>query len=202
MARPRVHDQQTLLDEARAIWVESGLEALTIRALSARSGASNGVIYHAFGSRSTLLARVWLREADGFLDYQREVVDRARVAGTAADALVAAALSYADYAHQHEYASRLLLRADASKLVRADLQESDRLEMDRLRLRLGELVTALARDVWEREDRVALRLVRYCLVDLPGRLLLSRSRLTDPVAQHALRCAVRGIAEASPPEPE
>ena len=47
------------------------------------------------------------------------------------------------------------------------------------------VAAALARD--------AVTLVRYCVVDLPGALLLKPARPTDPLARHALELAVRGV---------
>ena len=50
MARPRVHAPEAVLDAAEELLVERGRAQLTVRALSERSGAANGSIYHAFGS--------------------------------------------------------------------------------------------------------------------------------------------------------
>jgi AcrR family transcriptional regulator len=45
-----------VLDAARSLVDEGGLDALTISALTARSGVSNGSVYHHFGSRAGLFA--------------------------------------------------------------------------------------------------------------------------------------------------
>lgn len=50
-----------MLDATRAVLLDHGVRAATIAAISARSGASSGSLYHAFGSRHGLLAAVWLR---------------------------------------------------------------------------------------------------------------------------------------------
>ena len=81
MARPREHDLDELLDHARAIWVREGRKALTIRSLSSASGVSNGAIYNAFGARGSVLAAVWIREADSFILFQREASLRVRAQG-------------------------------------------------------------------------------------------------------------------------
>jgi hypothetical protein len=42
-------------------------------------------------------------------------------------------------------------------------------------------------------------IVRYCVVTLPGALLLRGDDVNDPLALHALERAVRGIASSPPP---
>ncbi|WP_435770841.1 TetR/AcrR family transcriptional regulator [Nocardioides sp. SYSU DS0651] len=199
MARPRSHDLDDLLDHARALWVEGGTSGLTIRALSTRSGVSNGAIYNAFGSRDNLLARVWVREADAFLDFQAAEADRAAAHGTPHDAVAAAALAPASYAEREEEAARLLLAVPVGEVVNADLAPEVGAQVQDQRRRLGRLIRDLAERLWGRSDRSATTLVTYCLVDLPGRLLLATARPTDPLARHALEQAVRGITAAAPP---
>ena len=61
MARPRTFSIDDLLDVAETIVTSGDATGLTLRALSAASGASNGSIYHLFRSKEELLARAWLR---------------------------------------------------------------------------------------------------------------------------------------------
>ncbi|MFC5728174.1 MULTISPECIES: TetR/AcrR family transcriptional regulator [Nocardioides] len=201
MGRPRSHDLDLLLDHARALWVDGGAAGLTIRRLSARSGVSNGAIYNAFGSRDNLLARVWAREADAFLAFQREAVEHAGRAGTAQDAVVAAALAPATYARTDEQAARLLLAVPIGDIVNADLGPTERSLIEGQRRLLWDLIVELAERLWGRSDRSAATLVTYCLVDLPGKLLLSAAGPTDPLAVHAVEQAVRGITGVRPPTP-
>lgn len=199
MARPRSHDLDTLLDHARTLWVEAGAAGLTIRGLSARSGVSNGAIYNAFGSRDNLLARVWAREAEAFLAFQREVVEQAAAEGTAQDAVLAAALAPASYARTNEEAARLLLAVPVGGVADADLGSAERSLIERPRRLLWDLIVELSERLWGRSDRPATTLITYCLVDLPGTLLLAPARPTDPLAVHAVEQAVRGITGVGPP---
>ncbi|WP_367137593.1 TetR/AcrR family transcriptional regulator [Saccharothrix sp. HUAS TT1] len=48
--------QRAVLDAALALVEEAGLDGVTISALIARSGVSNGSVYHHFGSRAGLFA--------------------------------------------------------------------------------------------------------------------------------------------------
>ncbi|MCW2814873.1 MAG: TetR family transcriptional regulator [Nocardioides sp.] len=196
MGRPRQHDLDGLLAHARRLWVGDGVDAVTMRALTAASGASNGAIYHAFGSRDGLLARVWAREADTFLAFQREEVERA---GDPTAAVLAAALAPARYADRDQDAARLLLATTADRLMTPELDDDGRELLHRLRHDLGTLLAGLADALWGRRDRSAVTMVRYCVVDLPGALLLQGSDLSDPVAHHALEHAVRGIVAQPPP---
>lgn len=61
MARGRVHEGDAVLDAARSVVLDGGVRAATIAAISARSGAPSGSIYHAFSSRDGVLAAVWRR---------------------------------------------------------------------------------------------------------------------------------------------
>ncbi|MBY8850092.1 TetR/AcrR family transcriptional regulator [Saccharothrix sp. MB29] len=52
----RTTSRRAVLDAALELVAEGGLDAVTISALTARSGVSNGSVYHHFGSRSGLFA--------------------------------------------------------------------------------------------------------------------------------------------------
>lgn len=199
MGRPRQYDLDDLLGHARELWIARGVDGLTIRALSAASGASNGAVYHAFGSRDGLLARVWAEEAGRFLTFQRDRVAEAMREGDATAALVAAALAPAAYAKDDEDGARLLLAATADDLLTSELDEEGRTQLLGLQKELGALLVELAELLWDRRDRAAVTAVRHCIVALPGALLLNADGITDPLARHSIEQAVRGIASASPP---
>ncbi|GGU20134.1 TetR/AcrR family transcriptional regulator [Nocardioides albus] len=201
MGRPRHYDLDELLGHARTIWLERGVDGLTIRALSAASGASNGAVYHAFGSRAGLLAGVWSQEAGRFLAFQRDRVREARLDGDATAALVAAALAPATYATDDADGARLLLAVTADDLLAADPGVPARTRLLELQQELGALLADLASVLWGRRDRTAITVVRHCVVTLPGALLLNAEEHTDPLAAYSLEHAVRGIASLSPPQP-
>ena len=201
MGRPREHDLDKLLDHARKLWVEGGMSGVTIRALSAASGASNGAIYNAFGSRDNLLARVWTREAERFLALQTETVEAALATGDAPAAVVAAALAPSHY-HQREPAgAKLLLAVSLDDLAVTDLGETEKKQLRQLRRGLGNLITRLAGAVWNETDDRAVTLITFCVVDLPSALLLAGDRITDPLAREALTRSVLGIITPASPTP-
>jgi len=55
--RPRVYEPERVLDAVESLAVAAGPAAVTIRAVSAAVGVSNGALYHTFESRSGLMGR-------------------------------------------------------------------------------------------------------------------------------------------------
>lgn len=199
MGRPQEVDLDALLGHARDLWMAEGSKAVTIRALSLRSGVSNGAIYHHFTSRDHLLASIWAQEAARFRQYQRAEIDRARETGTAQDAVVAAALATGGYAVVEGAAVRVLIAS------RPDLRNPEGVpdelldELNRHRADAAALIEELATDVWGRSDRTALTLMRFCMVDIPARLFMVGDQPNDPLARYAIENAVRGVLAAGPP---
>ncbi|MFI6530958.1 TetR/AcrR family transcriptional regulator [Nonomuraea sp. NPDC050547] len=66
MGRPAKFTQDQMLDAALAILGADGPAAVTMTAVSARTGAPIGSLYHRFASRDLLLATLWLRCVKGF----------------------------------------------------------------------------------------------------------------------------------------
>jgi AcrR family transcriptional regulator len=64
VGRRRLHDTDALLDVARDAILERGIAAVTMELIAERSHAPIGTLYHRFGSRDDLFARVWLRAQD------------------------------------------------------------------------------------------------------------------------------------------
>lgn len=199
MGRRREHDLEAVLDHARALWSGDGRAALTIRALSASCGMSNGAIYHAFGSRDGLLARTWAREAARFLTHQRAAVsDVLAAGGTATEAVVAAACAPATYASDDEDGARLLLSVRPDDLVTPNLSAEQVEELAQLRRDVETLVRELAERLWGRTDRDVRATIRHCLVGLPSALLLEPGRVRQPLAREVLTRAVRGVVSIPP----
>ncbi|NEK86002.1 TetR/AcrR family transcriptional regulator, partial [Blastococcus saxobsidens] len=203
MARPRLHTPDALLDAAEAIVVGSGRAGLTVRALSARTGASNGSVYHAFGDVETLLATAWLRRARRFLALLRTAVDAELAAGDGRRALQAAADAPARLAEEDLRAAQLLtvltrddvLTEDVAGPVAADLRALDR--------ELGEVLRRLAAAIDDRAGRAALDVVTTCVVRLPAALLFPdiRAGRVRPLTRRQLAAAVGAVLDC-PPTPQ
>ncbi|MET3962652.1 AcrR family transcriptional regulator [Marmoricola sp. OAE513] len=199
MGRPQSLDVDDLLDHARAIWVAERVAAVTIRALSARSGVSNGAIYHHFASRNHLLAQVWAREASGFLAFQAEEVRRAREAGTATDAVVAAALATGAYSVANADATRVLMASRPGSSAGDGVPETLQAQLRQYRASAATLLADLAHDLWSRRDATAVTVVRACAVDIPARLFVTARSPNDPLARFVVERAVRGVLAEEPP---
>jgi AcrR family transcriptional regulator len=199
MGRPQQIDIEQLLDHARALWVENGQSAVTIRALSTRSGVSNGAIYHHFSSRSHLLAKIWAREAAAFFAFQRAEVDRALSSGTGADGAVAAALATGAYAEVDSQAVRVLM-ASRPDLVSGDGVPEELLDQLRsYRRKAGELIEDLTDRAWGSRSELARTVMRQAVVDIPARIFTGSKVPNDPVARHTIEHAVRGVVAAGLP---
>ncbi|MFF0545144.1 TetR family transcriptional regulator [Nocardia thailandica] len=201
MPRPRTHDPEAALDAAEELAVTAGPAAVTVRAVAAATGMSNGALYHSFGSRPELLARTWLRAAHRFLAAQAEPLDRAVAAAdraTAFEAVVDAAETPARFAGTHPASARLLLVLDRRILLDGELSESTAAEIAGTEKALVDAMIRVARALWGRGDRRGVATITTCLVDLPTALLLRRDRLTDPLARRHLRAAVRAVLESGP----
>jgi AcrR family transcriptional regulator len=197
--RPRIHDLDVVLDHAEALAVAAGVPAVTIRAVAAASGMSNGAIYHSFGSRAELVARMWIRAARRFLDVQNELVDAALADGSGNDAAVRAAEAPAEFAERYPASSRLVSMLRHDEVLAAELPDSVAAEVRAQHRGLVAVMRRLSAHLWHREDRRAVEVITACIVDLPTALLLSRDRLADPDMRMRLRAAVRAAVTAGPP---
>ncbi len=203
MARPRVYDQDQILDVVEALAVESGPAAVTIRAVSAAIGVSNGAVYHTFGSRAGLAGRAWLRAGHRFLCTQTGLVDAALSApdGGGVAAVVAAADAPAVFAERHPASLRLLFTVRREELLGPEAPTEIATQLAELDTQLVACMIRLARAVWNRKDAAAVDVITACIVDLPTAILLSRNRIDDPDARERLRAAVRAVlAVGAPPK--
>jgi len=195
MPRPRMYDTDRVLDAVESLAVSAGPAAVTIRAISAAAGLSNGALYHTFGSRAGLIGRAWLRAGHRFLDVQSSLVDRA----TGADAVVAAADAPAVFAERYPDSSLLLLTVEREQLLQPDLPGKVATELTDLDASLVDLMIRLALRVWDRRDAAAVDTITTCIVDLPTAILLRRNRLGSTTAREQLRAAVTAVLDIGPP---
>ena len=201
MPRPRVHAPDAVLDAAEELLVERGRAQLTIRALAERSGASNGSIYHSFGSLETVVGAAWLRRAHQFLALQRAAVDEALAGGDAWRAVQAAADAPARLADADLRAAQLLVALQRDDLLTDAVAPPVAGDLRALDGTLAATLRRLARAVWDRGDAAAVDVVTVCVVRLPAALLFGEIR-TGPVRPHTraqLAAAVGAVLDCGPP---
>lgn len=195
MPRPRVHDPERVLDAVESLAARSGPAAVTIRAVSQATGASNGAVYHGFGSRAGLLGSAWLRAGRRFLDMQQSLVDGAH---DAVAAVVAAADTPLTFAEHHPESAALLLAIRREELLAHELPTDVAEPLRRLDGELVGLLIRLADRVWGRRDAAAVDTITTCVVDLPTAIMLQRNRLQNPAARAQLHAAVRAVLAVGP----
>lgn len=204
--RPRLHDIDELLDVAEELVSGRDPAGLTLRALAQRGGVPIGSIYHAFGSKEDLLARLWLRAAGRLGAAQQEALDAGDRGDDPVAAVVAVALAPVTFGRRYPASAEVfftrrreqLFATVSSPTVLDDLTATQQRFVARLR--------ALARSMWGRDDRVAVDAVTACVVDVPGGVLgrhLREGRYPDPVLEARIVAAVRAILDVplDPPPP-
>jgi AcrR family transcriptional regulator len=204
MPRPRLHSVDAILDAAEQLVGGGGPSALTLRSLALATGAPAGTLTHAFGSRDGLVAQLWLRAAQRFLDRQRTRID-SELASSAPDfatrATVAAALAPIALVTECPGAAAVLLGYRREDLLGADVPDALADDLYALDQRFVALLVQLAEALWQRRDATAVEVVTVCVVDLPTGLLRRhlRGEVPPDTARH-LQAAVEGVlALGAPP---
>jgi len=195
MARPRLHSLDDLLDVAEQIVVSGDPGGLTLRGLAVRAGVSNGTIYHAFGSKEELLARLWLR-ASARLGEATVAALAETEEGAATECVVAVALAPLRLARQHTASAQLFFGQRSDQLFSADIPGELVTSLAEHQHRFVELLKGLADGLWQRRDRVAVDVITSCVVDIPSGLL--RRRLLaglplEPSTEQRIAAAVRAV---------
>jgi AcrR family transcriptional regulator len=201
MARPRVHAPEVLLDAAEELLVEQGRTGLTVRTLALRAGASNGSIYHAFGSLENVVAGAWLRRARQFLDLQRTAVEAELAEGNAPRAVQAAADCPARLAEQDPGAARLLTALSREDVLAEGVPDTVAVELRALDRELTGTLQLLAEAAWGRADAEAVAVVHTCVVRLPAALLFPeiRAGVVRPLTRRQLAGAVGAVLDCGVP---
>jgi len=200
MPRPQVHSPDAVLDAAEELLVERGRAALTIRALAERSGASNGSIYHAFGSLDTIAGAAWLRRAQRFLAVQKAGMDEALEAGSGTRAVQAAADAPARLAEEDPRAAQLLVTLQRDDLLTDGVAPAVADGLRALDAELVDTMRRLARAMWDRADAAAVDVVTTCVVRLPAALLFGEIRAgrVRPHTRAQLAAAVGAVLDCGP----
>jgi AcrR family transcriptional regulator len=198
MGRRRVHEPHAILDAARALVLEEGVGAATVGAIAGASGAPIGSIYHAFGSRDTLLARLWIR---GVGRSQTRFLQAVEEGDDPFDDAVAAALSIYDFAREEPGDARLLVSIRREDLVQMPLTADVAEELRGLNRPIEEAIRSLARRLFGRAGKDQIEQTALAVFDLPhGALRRHLASGKRPPA--ALRAPLARAVRASLVEPQ
>jgi AcrR family transcriptional regulator len=195
-ATPYHHGQlrQALLDSARALVAEGGLEALTLRAVARRIGVSTAAPYHHFQNRAEVIQALVL---ENFLHL--DAASRQALEGLEEPLVKLQALgrTYVGYAVEHPADFRLMFRPElAPPLALGSLQTAPVIGVLLTVLREAGLtgttleVTGLA--VWSLVHGMATLMVDGPLQDHPARGLQLVDAITNLVRFTPLEPYTRG----------
>jgi AcrR family transcriptional regulator len=181
-----------LLDAAESLVAEGGPPALTIERLTKKTGASNGSIYHRFGSRSVLTAQLWVRAVRSFHSGFAAALEHDNPNEAALDA----ALHTVRWSRKYPSTARMLLLSSEADLVAADLEGEWRSAVTEANQALVDSLKATARRLYGSADEQAVQRVGMALIDLPRgavhRHLLARRRV-PAAAERFLAAAVTAV---------
>lgn len=163
MPRPQLHPTDTMLDAARDLLLDRGSRSATMEAIAEVSGAPTGSLYHRFGSRDELLARLWIRAV-----YRSQASFIAAMEHEdAREAALAAALSIIDFCEEHPEDAQLLVAFRREDLIKVTPEGSFADELHELNRPVERAIARLARRLYGRRSRAALDRTLLIVFDLP-----------------------------------
>jgi AcrR family transcriptional regulator len=101
--------RQAILDAALGLFADRGLRGTSIEDICAAAGASNGSVYHHFGSKEGIAAALY---ADAIADYQRGAADVFRHARSAAAGFRGCVQQYLHWVRDHRDLAWLMLAVE------------------------------------------------------------------------------------------
>ena len=178
MPRPQLHPTDTMLDATRDLLLEDASRA-TIEAIAHASGAPTGSIYHRFGSRDELVARLWIRAV-----HRSQASFLVALEGNdAREAALAAAMSILDFCEEHPADARLLVSFRREDLIRTTPAGRVAEDLDELNRPVERAVVDLAGRLYGKRTRVAVDRTVRVVFDLPygmaRRYLIAGTKLPE-----------------------
>jgi AcrR family transcriptional regulator len=183
-----------MLDAARELVLEDGSWSATMEAIAQVSGAPTGSLYHRFGSRDQLLARLWVRavqrsQASFIGALQKEDAREAARAG---------ALSILDFCDEYPADAQLLVAFRREDLIRSVPEGPLADELAELNDPVSRAIGDLARRLYGRKSRAAIERTLLATFDLPYGAVRRHLIAGDPLPtglRPALARAVGAVLE-------
>jgi AcrR family transcriptional regulator len=191
MPRPTLHTADAILDSTRDLLLEQGHGNATIEAIAKTSGAPTGSIYHRFGSRDELLARLWIRAVRRS---QREFLAACETEDPRAAAL-GAARSIIQFCRRNPADARLLVAFRREDLMQASESDEVRTELEELNRPVKRAIVELSERLYGSKGRRALDRTLMATFDLPYGAARRYLITGDPLPRQ-LEADVTAAAEA------
>jgi AcrR family transcriptional regulator len=182
--------REAILEAARQCFEEHGYATTTIELIGARSGASNGSIYHHFGSKDGILAALYI---GALASYQEELLALLREhAGDAEAGIRGAVVHHLEWVDAHPHETRTLFehRQTLEHTPRADeLRDRNRPFVTEVRAWVrGHIEAGAIRDLGPAAMAVWLGPAQLVARDwIAGRLRGRPTELAPPLAEAAWR---------------
>lgn len=152
-----------MLDAARDLLLGEGSRSATMEAIADASGAPTGSIYHRFGSRDELIARLWIRAV-----YRSQASFVAALEqDDAREAALAAAMSIIDFCEEHPADAQLLVAFRREDLISAIPRGALADELETLNRPVERAIVQLARRLYGSRSRATLDRTLLVTFDLP-----------------------------------
>lgn len=192
MPRPVLYSDDHILDAVRGLVLDTGATAATVAAIARSSGAPIGSLYHRFGSRDDLVARMWIRAVRRSQRIWLAALDAAH----ALDAAVAAGLSIYDFSVVNRADAQLLVSFRRADLIRRHVSSELEAELAALNAPVTEGVDRLARSLFGSASHARVERVRLATFDIPygaiRRHMIARTRLPQGL-RRSTETAIRAV---------
>lgn len=178
--RPRrTHSEESILRAVRDLLLEHGARGVTTAAVSERSGAPTGSLYHRFGSRSVMVAELWVRTIRSF---HADVLAATGAAEPGVERAIALARAVVDFASHRPEDARLLLIASREELLADETLPAElAAAVATLNQPVEALVRQLTREIYGRVSPSALERVVLAVEGVPYTVVRRRLRTgSDP----------------------
>lgn len=176
MARPAKFTEEQILDTTLGLIAAGGPGAATIAAIAKSLGAPVGSIYHRFGSRDLLVARLWIRTVKRFQQGFLRALDNDDLD----QAALGAALHVVDWCRTHPDESRVLMLYRQGELAARWPGELDD-ELSGLNDDVESALRSHARRRYGSEDPEALGRLVFALADVPRAAVRRYLGADDPL---------------------
>lgn len=187
IARPQLHSTDTMLDTARGLLLEGGSRHATVEAIAQASGAPTGTLYHRFGSRDELIARLWIRAVHRS---QASALVAVETSDPKAAAL-ATGLSIIDFCEQEPADAQLLVAFRREDLIAAELGGQIADDLEALNVPIERALRDLARRLYGRVSRRSLHRTALAVFDIPygaaRRYLIANAPLPNGLREDVAR---------------